>query len=40
MEPWAEDEDLRQPVTELVARHLLAEARDGFVLRVVAPELS
>jgi hypothetical protein len=35
MEPWGEDEDLRQPVVEIVARHLIAQARDEFVRRVV-----
>jgi hypothetical protein len=36
MEPWDADEDLRESVIDLLARHLLAEARDGFVRKVVA----
>lgn len=36
MPPWGEDEDLREPVVDLLARHLLAETREWFVSRVVA----
>lgn len=36
MEPWEEDEDLRQTAVELVTRHLLMEGRRDFVHRVVA----
>ena len=36
MEPWGEDEDLRQTVVGLVTRHLLVEGRRDFVRRVVA----
>ena len=35
LEPWGEDGDLRETVVELLTRHLLAEAREGFVRRVV-----
>lgn len=35
MEPWEEDEDLREAVVELLARHLLAEVGGEFVRRVV-----
>jgi hypothetical protein len=35
MEPWGEDEDLRETVVDLLAGHLLAEARERFVRRVV-----
>ena len=35
MESWGEDEALREPVVELLARHLLAEGRVGFVSRVI-----
>jgi hypothetical protein len=35
MEPWGEDEDLRESVVELLARHVLAEARASFVRRVL-----
>jgi quercetin dioxygenase-like cupin family protein len=35
MEPWGKDETLREPVVELLARHLLAEARAGFISRVI-----
>jgi len=31
MAPWGEDEDLREPVVDLLARHLLAGIRDEFV---------
>jgi hypothetical protein len=34
-EPWGEEEHLREPVVDLLARHLIAEAREGFVRRVV-----
>ena len=33
MEPWGEDESLREPVVDLVTRHLLAEVREEFVER-------
>ncbi|MGH7628502.1 MAG: hypothetical protein ACREOF_03785 [Gemmatimonadales bacterium] len=36
VESWGEDEDLREPAIDLVIRHLLAQAREGFVRRVVA----
>ena len=35
MEPWDEDEDLRESVVDLLARHLLAGLRGAFVRRVV-----
>jgi hypothetical protein len=35
MPPRGEEEDLRETATEFVARHLLAEARGGLVLRVL-----
>ena len=35
MEPWGEDEDLREAAVGLLVRHLVAEARGGFVRRVV-----
>ena len=38
MEPWGEDEDLREPAVDLLTRHLLAEAREEFVQRVLAPK--
>jgi hypothetical protein len=38
-ELWIE-EDLRKPVVELLARHLLAEAREGFIRRVVRTVLN
>jgi hypothetical protein len=38
MPPWGEDEDLRENVIELLARHLLAETRSGFVRQVLLPK--
>lgn len=35
LEPWGNDEDLREPAVDLLTRRLLAEARGGFVRRVV-----
>lgn len=35
LNPWGDDEDLREPVIDLLTRHLLDEARDGFGRRVV-----
>ena len=35
MEPWGEDEDLREAAVGLLVRYLVAEARGGFVRRVV-----
>jgi len=32
--PW-DDEDLREPVIDLLTRHLLAQARGGFVGRLL-----
>lgn len=38
LEPWGEGEDLREAVVELLTRCLLAESRQEFVRRVVAPK--
>ena len=35
MAPWGGNEDLREPVVSLLARHALTEARQPFVQRVV-----
>jgi hypothetical protein len=35
-EPWGKDEDLREPVVDLVVRHLLAEVMTEFLERVLA----
>ena len=35
MEPWGDDEGLREPVVDLLVRYLLAESRTGFVSQVV-----
>jgi hypothetical protein len=35
MEPWGDDEGLREPVVDLLVRYLLAESRAGFVSQVV-----
>lgn len=37
MEPWGEDEGLREFVVELLARHAVAAAKEGFVRRVIIP---
>jgi len=38
MEPWGEDEDPRETVVDLLTRHLLAQAREDFVHRLLAPK--
>ncbi len=35
---WGEQEAIREPVIDLVTRHLLAQARDNFVRRLLVPK--